>query len=143
MSATAEQRAEWKKYRAKQLAWALERGRCTRCKKARATEGKRTCEPCRIRRRVEMKERKAAAREDGMCLRCEQVRVTDSLRCTSCAAACYKYNRNRRQQARDDGRCVKCFTSPAADGFLSCRRCLDMTAANSKARKLARKETTK
>lgn len=143
MTASDDQRAEWKKYRAKQLAWALERGRCTRCKKARATEGKRTCEPCRIRFRAEMQARKAKARADGMCLRCEQVRVSDALRCTSCAVTCYKYNRDRRQRARDDGRCVKCFTGPVADGFLSCRRCLDTTAANNKARKLARKETTK
>lgn len=143
MSATTEKRAEWQKYRAKQLAWALERGKCTRCKKARATEVRRTCEPCRIRFHAEMKERKAKARADGMCLRYEQVRVTDTVRCTSCAAACYKYDRDRRQQAREDGRCVKCFTGLAADGFLSCRRCLDAMVANNKARKLARKETTK
>jgi hypothetical protein len=143
MSATAEKRAEWKKYRAKQRVWELERGKCSRCKKARATEGKRTCEPCRIRFRAEMKERKAAARADGMCLRCEQVRVTDTVRCTSCAAACYKYDRARRERARQDGTCGKCFKRPAADGLLSCRVCIDRGAANNKARKLARKETTK
>jgi hypothetical protein len=141
--ANTDQRAEWKKYRATQLAWALERGRCTRCKKVRATDGRRTCESCRIRFRVEMKERKAAARADGMCLRCEQVRVTDTVRCTSCAAACYKYDRARRERARQDGQCGKCFMRPAADGLLSCRICIDTTAANNKARKLARKETTK
>ena len=143
MTASDEQRADWQKYRAKQLAWALERGKCTRCKKARATDGRRTCEPCRIRFRVEMKERKAAARADGMCLRCEQVRVTDTVRCTSCAAACYKYDRARRERARQDGQCGKCFMRPAADGLLSCRVCIDTTAANNKARKLARKEQTK
>jgi len=140
--ASAEQRAEWKKYRAKQLAWALERGKCTRCKKARATDGRRTCEPCRIRFRAEMKERKVAARADGMCLRCEQVRVTDTVRCTSCAAACYTYDRNRRKMARAAGLCGGCCKRPAADGLLSCRVCIDRGAANNKARKLARKETT-
>ena len=140
--ASAEKRAEWKKYRAKQLAWALERAKCTRCKKARATEGKRTCEPCRIRFRVEMKERKQNARADGMCRRCEQVRVTNTAHCTSCAASCYKYDRARRERARQEGQCGKCFMRPAADGLLSCRVCIDRGAANNKARKLARKETT-
>ena len=141
--ATAEQRAEWKRYRDAQRERAQAGGKCTRCKKARATEGKRTCEPCRIRFRVEMKERKQTARSDGMCSKCEQVRVTDSVRCTSCAASCYKYDRARRERARQDGTCGKCFMRPAADGLLSCRICIDTTAANNKARKLARKETTK
>ena len=141
--ASDEKRAAWKKYRAKQRAWALERGKCSRCKKARATEGKRTCEPCRIRFRVEMKERKQTARAEGMCRRCEQVRVTDTARCTSCAASCYKYDRNRRKMARAAGLCGGCCKRPAADGLLSCRVCIDRGAANNKARKLARKETTK
>ena len=141
--ATAEQRAAWKRDRGAQSERAEARGRCTRCKKARATEGKRTCEPCRIRFRVEMKERKQTARADGMCRRCEQVRVTDTARCTSCAASCYKYDRNRRKMARAAGLCGGCCKRPAADGLLSCRICIDTTAANNKARKLARRETTK
>lgn len=140
--ASDEKRAAWKKYRAKQRAWALERGKCSRCKKARATEGKRTCEPCRIRFRVEMKERKAKARADGMCTRCEKVPVSDSVRCDSCADACYRYDSVRRQRARISGRCIRCFERAPDAGLLSCRICIDTTAANNKARKLARKETT-
>ncbi len=141
--ATTEQRAAWKRYRDAQKERAQARGRCTRCRKARPTEGKRTCEPCRIRFRVEMKERKQNASADGMCRKCEQVRVTDTARCTSCAASCYKYDRNRRKMARAAGLCGGCCKRPAADGLLSCRVCIDRGAANSKARKLARKEATK
>ena len=141
--ATDEQRAAWKCYRDAQKERAQARGRCTRCKKARPTEGKRVCDMCRIRFRIEMKERKHAARADGMCRKCEQVRVTDTARCTSCAASCYKYDRNRRKMARASGLCGGCCKRPAADGLLSCRVCIDRGAANNKARKLARKETTK
>ena len=141
--ATTEQRAAWKRYRDAQRERAQARGRCTRCKKQRPTEGKRTCEPCRIRFRVEMKERKQTARADGMCRRCEQVRVTDTARCTLCAASCYKYDRNRRKMARAAGLCGGCCKRKADEGLSSCRVCIDRGVANTKARKLARKETTK
>lgn len=122
----------------------VDAGICTSCKSQKAVNGKKHCQKCLDRIRVEGAQRREMLSRQGLCTRCGKAPAREGKKqCAECALkACANarkyaeehpdYYRNLRRQLKDEGICPWC-RGTVLDEHVYCPEC--RTKINSRYKK--------